>query len=75
MIQTIKFRLHPTASQKQQFHKIFTIYNKVKRKGYNLFFKNRGVFFSENTDAKKELDKEIHRKLMQVCHNLSLIHI
>jgi len=69
MKQTIKFRLHPTTSQEQQLHKIFTIYNKVKRKGYNLLFENRDVFFSESKDAVKELEKEIHQKLMHVCHN------
>ncbi len=69
MIQTIRFRLHPISSQEQQLHEIFTIYNRIKRKGYNLFFKNRDIFFSENTEAKKELDKEIHQKLMKGCHN------
>jgi predicted transposase len=38
MIQTIKFRLHPTASQEAKLHEIFTIYNKVKRIGYKLLF-------------------------------------
>ncbi len=69
MIQTIKFRLHPIPSQERQLHKIFTIYNKIKRKGYTLFFNKRNVLFSKDSDAKKELDKKIHRKLMDVCHN------
>ena len=69
MIQTIKFRLHPTISQEQQLHEVFTIYNRIKRKGYNLFYKNREIFFSENTEEKKELDKDIHQKLMKACYN------
>ncbi|MBY8982780.1 MAG: IS200/IS605 family accessory protein TnpB-related protein, partial [Candidatus Lokiarchaeota archaeon] len=69
MIQTIKFRLHPTPSQEQQLHEIFTIYNKIKRKGYNFFFKKREIFFSEQTNVKKELDKEIHQRLMKACYN------
>ena len=69
MIQTIRFRLHPSSSQEYQLHEIFTIYNRVKRKGYKLFFNERNILFSENEDGKKELDKEIHRKLMDVCYN------
>ncbi len=69
MIQTIKFRLHPTLSQEHQLHEIFTIYNRIKRKGYNLFYEKRDLFFSENAEVRKELDKEIHQKLMKVCHN------
>jgi DNA-binding FadR family transcriptional regulator len=61
--------LHPTSSQEQKLQEIFTIYNKVKRKGYALLFGKRDIFFSENTRAIKELDKEIHQKLMQACHN------
>ncbi|MBY9005632.1 MAG: hypothetical protein KGD63_02640, partial [Candidatus Lokiarchaeota archaeon] len=69
MIQTAKFRLHPTSSQEHQLHEIFTIYNRIKRKGYKLFFNKRDILFSKDSETKKELDKEIHRKLMQVCHN------
>ncbi len=69
MKQTIRFRLHPTPSQEQKLCEIFTIYNRVKRKGYNLFFEKRNIFFSENADAINELDNEIHQKLMQMCHN------
>ncbi|MBY8982806.1 MAG: helix-turn-helix domain-containing protein [Candidatus Lokiarchaeota archaeon] len=39
MIKTIRFRLHPTTSQEQKLHKVFTIYNKIKRIGYNHYFK------------------------------------
>ena len=69
MITTVKFRLHPTGSQELQLHEIFTIYNRVKRKGYILFFNKRDILFSKDSAAKKELDKEIHRRLMQACHN------
>ena len=69
MIQTIKFRLHPTSSQEHQLHEVFTIYNRVKRKGYKLFFNDKNILFSKDRDAKKELDKEIHRELMKICQN------
>ncbi|MHA1106287.1 MAG: hypothetical protein ACTSPN_11325 [Promethearchaeota archaeon] len=69
MITTVKFRLRPSSSQELQLHEIFTIYNRIKRKGYKLFFNERDVLFSDDSEAKKELDKEIHRKLMQVCQN------
>ncbi|MFX1376527.1 MAG: IS200/IS605 family accessory protein TnpB-related protein [Promethearchaeota archaeon] len=69
MIQTIKFRLYPTVSQEQKLHEIFTIYNRIKRKGYKLFFNNKNIFFLEDAEAKNELDNEIHRRLMQACHN------
>ena len=69
MIQTIKFRLHTTSSQEPQLHEIFTIYNRVKRRGYKLFFNKKDVLFSKDSETKKELDKEIHRELMQVCQN------
>jgi IS605 OrfB family transposase len=69
MKQTIKFRLLPTSSQEHQLHEIFTIYNRVKRKGYNLFFNEKDILFSEDPEARKELDKQVHRKLMEACHN------
>jgi len=61
---TVKFRLHPTTSQEQKLHEIFTIYNKVKRVGYKLFF---GL---KNTDVpKNEKRKIIQPQLMELCHN------
>ena len=69
MIQTIKFRLHTPNSQEQQLKEIFTIYNRVKRKGYKLFFNKRDILFSKDSEVKKELDKEIHQRLMQESHN------
>ncbi|MFX1520751.1 MAG: hypothetical protein ACFFCD_12610 [Promethearchaeota archaeon] len=38
MIQTTKFRMYPDKIQEHQLHEIFTIYNRVKRIGYNLLF-------------------------------------
>ncbi len=69
MKQTIKFRLHPTISQEQNLHEIFTIYNRIRRIGYNLFFEKRDILFSENIHARNELKKEIQQSLMHICHN------
>lgn len=69
MITTAKFRLLPTSSQAHRLHEIFTIYNRVKRKGYKLFFDSRDMLFSKNSNVKKELDKKIHGRLMETCHN------
>ena len=38
MIQTVKFRIYPDEIQERKLHEIFTIYNRVKRIGYNLLF-------------------------------------
>ncbi len=54
MLTTTIFRLHPSAAQVSKLNEIFTIYNQVKRKGYNLLFKG---------------ELQIQRKLMQACHN------
>ncbi|NVM34929.1 MAG: IS200/IS605 family element transposase accessory protein TnpB [Candidatus Lokiarchaeota archaeon] len=64
MKQTIKFRLHPTASQEQKLHEIFTIYNKIKRIGYNHYFKLKHTNFTKN---EKRLFVQHH--LMELCHN------
>lgn len=69
MKQTIKFRLHRTISQEQNLHEIFTIYNRIRRIGYNLFFEERDILFSENIHARNELKKEIQQSLMHICHN------
>ncbi len=64
MKQTIQFRLHPTASQAQKLHEIFTIYNRVKRVGYKLFY---GL---KNTDLKKNAKRGVVQpQLMELCHN------
>ncbi len=64
MKQTIKFRLHPTASQEQKLHEIFTIYNKIKRIGFNRYFELRHTDFTKN---EKRLFVQHH--LMELCHN------
>jgi hypothetical protein len=48
MKQTIKFRLYQTVSQASKLHEIFTIYNKVKRGGYTLFYELRDTDLSKN---------------------------
>ncbi len=48
MIQTIKFRLHPTTLQEKQLHEIFTIYNKVKRIGYKMLCQLNNTDYSKN---------------------------
>jgi len=64
MKQTIKFRLYPTASQELKLHKIFTIYNKVKRIAYKQFY---GLNDTELT--KKEKRMIVQPQLMAICHN------
>jgi hypothetical protein len=64
MIQTIKFRLHPTASQEAKLHEIFTIYNKVKRIGYKLLFQLKDKDYDKN-----ERSSIIQPQLMQICDN------
>ena len=61
---TVKFRVYPSTSQEQVLHEIFTIYNKVKRIGYNLF---RGL---KDIDLpKNEKRKIVQPQLMELCHN------
>jgi len=38
MIHTAKFRIYPDPTQERKLNEIFTIYNRVKRIGYNLMF-------------------------------------
>ena len=54
MLTTTIFRLHPSKSQTNPLNEIFTIYNRVKRKGYKLLFNG---------------EPGIQQKLMQACHN------
>jgi IS605 OrfB family transposase len=56
MLTTTIFRLHPAVSQIPQLNEIFTIYNRMKRKGYNLLF----------TGASQ---KAIQHALMGICQN------
>jgi len=34
-----------------------------------LFFNEKNILFLKDNDIKKELDKEVHRRLMEICHN------
>ncbi|NVM52157.1 MAG: IS200/IS605 family element transposase accessory protein TnpB [Candidatus Helarchaeota archaeon] len=54
MLTTVIFRLHPSESQIPLLNEIFTIYNRMKRRGYQLLFTGKSG---------------IQQKLMQVCHN------
>jgi len=59
MMQTVKFRLFPTASQELQLSPIFTIYNRTKRKGYKLLVKG---------------EANIQQQLMAFCENNSYVN-
>ena len=61
---TVKFRVYPSNSQEQVLHEIFTIYNKVKRVGYNLF---RGL--NEVNLSKNDKRGLVQPQLMELCHN------
>ena len=54
MLTTTIFRLQPSESQLPQLNEIFTVYNRIKRKGYQLLF--RGA-------------TRIQQTLMQLCQN------
>ena len=64
MQQTIKFRLCPTASQEEKLREIFTIYNRVKRVGYKLFY---GLKDLELTQI--ERCKIVQPQLKELCQN------
>ena len=61
---TVKFRLHPTASQEQKLHEIFTIYNKIKRVSYKSFYGLKDTGLKKN--EKRGL---VQPQLMDLCHN------
>ena len=64
MIQTVKFRMYPDETQEHQLHEIFSIYNRVKRVGYNL------LFYGEDYMAERFGEgKTIQQCLMKLCHN------
>ena len=54
MLTTVMFRLHPSDAQKIYLNEIFTVYNRIKRKGYNFLFNG---------------ETRIQQKLMRLCHN------
>jgi hypothetical protein len=64
MIQTIKFRIYPDATQERKLHEILTIYNRVKRIGYNLLFHGEDYMTARFGEV-----KTIQQCLMSLCHN------
>ncbi len=64
MITTVKFRLHPTPSQERKLHEIFTIYNRVRRAGYKLYFTLKDIDLT-----KTEQRKLVQPCLMELCQN------
>jgi IS605 OrfB family transposase len=64
VIQTIKFRIYPDEIQEHQLHEIFTIYNRVKRIGYNLLFHGEDYMAARFGEG-----KSIQQCLMSLCHN------
>jgi IS605 OrfB family transposase len=64
MLQTIKFRIYPDTLQERKLHEIFTIYNRVKRIGYNLLFHGEEYMAARFGEA-----KTIQQCLMSLCHN------
>jgi hypothetical protein len=56
--------MYPDKAQEHQLHELFTIYNQVKRIGYNQLFHGENFMaecFGEG--------KTIHQCLMSLCHN------
>jgi IS605 OrfB family transposase len=64
MIHTIKFRIYPDKLQERKLHETFTIYNRVKRIGYNLLFHGENYMIERFGKV-----KTIQQCLMSVCHN------
>jgi hypothetical protein len=64
MIQTVKFRIYPDATQELKLHEIFTIYSRVKRIGYNLLFHGKDYIAERFGEG-----KTIQQCLMSLCHN------
>ena len=64
MITTVKFRLHPTPSQERKLHEIFTIYNRVRRVGFKLYFTLKDMDLT-----KTEQRKLVQPCLMELCQN------
>ena len=61
---TVKFRIYPDLTQERKLHKIFTIYNRVRRVGYKLLF-----FGKEYITERFGEGKTIQQCLMSLCHN------
>jgi IS605 OrfB family transposase len=70
MIQTVKFRIYPDKNQEYRLKEIFTIYNRVKRIGYNLLFHGEDYMAARFGE-----DKTIQQCLMSICHYVNTILI
>jgi len=64
MIQTVKFRIYPDMLQEHKLLEIFTIYNRVKRIGYNLLFHGNDYVIERFGES-----RTIQQCLMSLCHN------
>ncbi|MFX1519577.1 MAG: IS200/IS605 family accessory protein TnpB-related protein [Promethearchaeota archaeon] len=64
MIHTAKFRIYPDKLQERKLHEIFTIYNRVKRIGYNLLFHGEDYMAARFGEV-----KTIQQCLISLCHN------
>ncbi len=64
MIQTVLFRIYPDPVQEHKLHEIFTIYNRVKRIGYNLLFHGEDYMAERFGEG-----KSIQQCLMSLCYN------
>ncbi|MFX1520692.1 MAG: helix-turn-helix domain-containing protein [Promethearchaeota archaeon] len=64
MIQTVKFRIYPDEAQEGKLHELFTIYNRVKRIGYNLLFHGEDYMAARFGEV-----QTIQQCLMSLCHN------
>jgi len=64
MIHTVKFRIYPDTRQERILHEIFTIYNRVKRIGYNLLFHGKDYMVERFGEV-----QTIQQCLMSLCHN------
>ena len=71
MIQTIKFRLNPTPLQEKRLSEIFTIYNRVKRIGYKLFFQLKDTDFFKHSGITSFKTSEIARRTLLVKNVLN----
>ena len=64
MIQTVNFRIYPDKKREYALNEIFTIYNRVKRIGYNLLFHGEDHMKERFSEV-----KTIQQRLMSICHN------
>ena len=58
------FRMYPTEAQERKLHEIFTIFNSMKRIGYNLAFDGKDF-----VEERKEERKRLNKVLMDTCEN------